>query len=162
MLIGSIALSLFILFTQNYWWSNAISYVNVFVIALMSAALIFFPGPSALAVFIAGKFLDPIATGLLAGFGSAIGESTAYIAGRGSNVFHRLQSFKKILWFEKYLKINTFVFIIIIALIPNPIADLAGIVTGRLKYPYLKFFLATFIGKAIRFIIFAQFSSYFF
>lgn len=46
---------------------------------------------------------------------------------------------------EKY----GFITILLCASIPNPLFDLAGITCGHFKIPFKKFFMATFIGKAI-------------
>lgn len=42
-----------------------------------------------------------------------------------------------------------FIGILLAASIPNPLFDLAGITCGYFMVPFYKFFLATFIGKAI-------------
>ncbi|KAK4773199.1 hypothetical protein SAY87_028218 [Trapa incisa] len=52
-------------------------------------------------------------------------------------------------WFirhSQYLNIYT---ILLLASVPNPLFDLAGIMCGQFGVPFWKFFLATMIGKAI-------------
>ena len=46
---------------------------------------------------------------------------------------------------EKY----GFITILLCASIPNPLFDLAGITCGHFRIPFRKFFIPTFIGKAI-------------
>lgn len=46
---------------------------------------------------------------------------------------------------EKY----GFITILLCASIPNPLFDLAGITCGHFRIPFKKFFIPTFIGKAI-------------
>lgn len=42
-----------------------------------------------------------------------------------------------------------FITVLLSASIPNPLFDLAGITCGHFLFPFMKFFLATLIGKAI-------------
>ena len=58
-----------------------------------------------------------------------------------------LQKLKKI--FFELLRKHGFITVLMLASIPNPLFDLAGILCGRFKIPFWTFFLATFIGKAI-------------
>ena len=53
------------------------------------------------------------------------------------------------LFFYNLLKKHGFITILLLASIPNPLFDLAGITCGHFKIPFWTFFLATFIGKAI-------------
>ena len=50
---------------------------------------------------------------------------------------------------EKHLVNHTFIIIMLMASIPNPLFDLAGITCGVFNIPFWRFFLPTFIGKAI-------------
>ncbi len=50
------------------------------------------------------------------------------------------------------MSINGFLTIFILAVIPNPLFDLSGIISGATKYSFKKFFVATLLGKTIRFI----------
>jgi len=54
----------------------------------------------------------------------------------------------KILIFENMEKYG-FITILLCASIPNPLFDLAGITCGHFRIPFKKFFVPTFIGKAI-------------
>ena len=54
-------------------------------------------------------------------------------------------------WMENHGMLTLFV----LAIIPNPVFDLAGITAGVLKYSYLKFLVATWGGKTIKSLLFA-------
>ena len=47
------------------------------------------------------------------------------------------------------LKTHGFIIVLLMASIPNPLFDLAGISCGHFLVPFSTFFGATFIGKAI-------------
>jgi membrane protein DedA with SNARE-associated domain len=48
-----------------------------------------------------------------------------------------------------------FLTLFILAVIPNPLVDLAGMTAGMMKYPYPKFLLAVWLGKTVKSLIFA-------
>lgn len=52
-------------------------------------------------------------------------------------------------WFLSHAQYLNFVTILLLASVPNPLFDLAGIMCGQFQIPFWKFFLATMIGKAI-------------
>ncbi|XP_042450751.1 vacuole membrane protein KMS1-like [Zingiber officinale] len=59
-------------------------------------------------------------------------------------------SVKKIkCWFYTHSQHLNFLTILMLASVPNPLFDLAGIMCGQLGIPFWKFFLATLIGKAL-------------
>ncbi|KAG5560142.1 hypothetical protein RHGRI_003431 [Rhododendron griersonianum] len=52
-------------------------------------------------------------------------------------------------WFLLHSQYLSFFTILVLASVPNPLFDLAGIMCGQFGVPFWKFFLATLIGKAI-------------
>ena len=50
--------------------------------------------------------------------------------------------------FFAYMKKHSFITVILMASIPNPLFDLAGLTCGHLLIPFITFFTATIIGKA--------------
>jgi len=131
-------------------WSQdtlgAWGYFGVFLVSLISNASYIFPLPGILIVFMAGAALNPWLVGIFAGLGSAIGELTGYVIGRGA---HKVVE-KKSMWFnraEKWIKRRgVFVVIVLFAATPLP-DDVAGTVAGLLNYSWKRFLVATFIGK---------------
>jgi membrane protein DedA with SNARE-associated domain len=77
--------------------------------------------------------------------GSALGQSTAYLAGYGGRVvIHKEQS----AWYHKaegWMKRNGSLTIFIFALTFMPV-DVLGIIAGALRFPYWKYLLSTFFG----------------
>ncbi|KAJ4719466.1 Vacuole membrane protein KMS1 [Melia azedarach] len=64
----------------------------------------------------------------------------------GIMVYHTSQTKQWLLSHSQYLNFLT---ILVLASVPNPLFDLAGILCGQLGIPFWKFFLATLTGKAI-------------
>ncbi|KAK1387783.1 hypothetical protein POM88_015961 [Heracleum sosnowskyi] len=52
-------------------------------------------------------------------------------------------------WFLSHAQYLNFFTILLLASVPNPLFDLAGIMCGQFGIPFREFFLATMIGKAI-------------
>ena len=135
----------------------AFGYLGVFLGSLLGSATIFLPVPSFLIVFIAGSLLNPLAVGILAGIGSALGELTSYFIGRGLHYGKKKLSKKKGIrknrgWIEKFNKWFRgrygFALIIIFAALPLP-DDIIGLYCGIIRYGWKRFFVASLIGKLV-------------
>ncbi|MEM2137605.1 MAG: VTT domain-containing protein [Candidatus Anstonellaceae archaeon] len=128
-------------------------YVGIFFISLLSSATVFIPLPGFAVVFAMGRVLNPFLVGLAAGLGSAIGESTGYFAGyAGHETVENSKIFQE---HKKQIARGGPVAIFLLALIPNPAFDIAGIAAGAIQMPVWKFLIATAAGKALRYITLA-------
>lgn len=128
-------------------------YGGVFIITMLGAATLFIPGPTMIATFAVGTMLNPILVALVAGLGSAIGESTGYAAGHASRALISPQE-QKDTWYQRifrWMSSHPFLTIFLLDAIPNLLGDIAGLIAGRNRYSYFKFLLASFLGKTIRF-----------
>ncbi|VVB99253.1 SNARE associated Golgi protein [uncultured archaeon] len=97
--------------------------------------------------------LNPLLVGVLAGFGSGIGELTGYLAGyaghdavTGTKLFRQHKA-----GLEKYGAPAIF----LLAFIPNPAFDIAGLAAGAIKMKWWKFLIATILGKMLSYILLA-------
>ncbi|KAL6535312.1 meiotic spindle pole body protein Kms1 [Orobanche minor] len=102
---------------------------------------------------------------ILWGIGTALGELPPYFISRAAslsggkvNTMEELDvssrkdvgfisSIKR--WLLSHAQYLNFFTILVLASVPNPLFDLAGIMCGQFGIPFWKFFLATMIGKAI-------------
>lgn len=153
-LIFAVGLSVIIfVFRDKLVDFESYGYLGIFVISVLGNATIILPVPVILTAFLGGGIFNPVFVGIIASFGATIGELTGYIAGRsGRVVIKNNAKFEKIeKWMEKYGLWTIFV----LAVIPNPAFDLAGIVSGATKIPVWKYFLVTWAGKLIKFLVFA-------
>jgi uncharacterized membrane protein YdjX (TVP38/TMEM64 family) len=123
-------------------------YAGVFAMMLLTSATLILPAPGLALVFVLGRVFNPLVLGIVAGAGSTLGELTGYLAGySGSGVIENMEMYQRI---EGYVKQYGVIPIIILAAIPNPLFDVAGIAAGALGMGWWKFLIATFIGKAIK------------
>ncbi|KZV53169.1 vacuole membrane protein 1-like, partial [Dorcoceras hygrometricum] len=105
---------------------------------------------------------------MLWGLGTALGELPPYFISRAASLSgNRVDAMKELdastedggfisahlnqikRWFLSHAQYLNFVTILILASVPNPLFDLAGIMCGQFGIPFWEFFLATMIGKAI-------------
>jgi membrane protein YqaA with SNARE-associated domain len=128
-------------------------YPGIFLTALLSNATVLMPAPGVAIVFAMGSVFNPVGVALAAGTGGAIGELTGYLAGfSGQAVIERMDIYIKISpYVKKYGALGVF----ILAAIPNPFFDLAGIAAGVLKMPILIFFISVWLGSLVKMFIIA-------
>ena len=82
---GSLLISIAVLFIRvDPAQVATLGYGGIFLITFLGGLTIFIPGPTFLAAFIIGSVLNPFLVAVLAGFGSALGETTGYGAGYAS------------------------------------------------------------------------------
>ena len=157
-LVLAIGLSVVIfIFRDKFVNFESYGYLGIFIISVLGNATIVLPVPVILTAFLGGEVFNPFLVGIISSFGATIGELTGYIAGRsGRVVIKENKKFEKIeKWMDKY----GLWAILFLAAIPNPVFDLAGIVSGATKIPVWKYFIVTWIGKAIKFLTFAYLGS---
>ncbi len=126
-------------------------YIGVFLVSLLGSATLFFPVPHAATVFAGGILFNPIGVGIAGGVGGTIGEMVGYLVGlSGQVVGQESKWYPKIKhWVDRYGGITIF----ILALIPNPLFDLAGMTAGLTRYKISRFIVATLFGKTLRSLI---------
>lgn len=149
-LLVALGISALIIFYSNEVRRlDELGYLGVFLIMLFGNATIILPAPGLVSVFLLGGTLPvPLFVGLAAGFGAALGELTSYLAGySGSGVIART---------SMYVQVRNIVdrygmwAIMVAALIPNPLFDLAGIAAGALNIKWWKFLLGAGVGNMIK------------
>lgn len=136
----------------------AYGYPGIFLICVLANATVLLPAPGVAVVFAMGSIFNPLAVGVVAGTGSAIGELSGYIAGfSGQVIAERTPLYDRITsWMQNYGWLT----ILILAAIPNPFFDLAGMAAGALKMPIGKFLLWDMLGKIIKMLVFAYAGAY--
>ena len=131
-------------------------YPGIFVLSIMANATIILPAPGIIFVFTMGAVFNPVGVALAAGAGAAIGELTGYMVGfSGRGIVERVDLYDKLLnWMQTHHRLS-YLAIMILAFIPNPLFDLAGVAAGTLKIPVAAFLFFTFIGKTLKMLLLA-------
>lgn len=133
-------------------------YPGIFLISLISNATLILPLPGVLFTSAMGAVFHPFWVALAAGSGAAIGETSGYLAGySGQGIIERTKWSDRIEgWMRKYGSIT----VLLLAFVPSPLFDIAGITAGILKMPYLKFLLWCMVGKILKMLVFAYGGSF--
>ncbi len=138
-------------------WESLIDkygYPGIFILSFVNSMTVFFPLPGEVALFAApqamcSSWMDVFWVGVIAGIGSALGETTAYYAGlwgRFAIPEKHQKSYDRIeKWMRRYGGAAIFVF----ALTPLPF-DVVGIVAGVLRFRLWKFLVFCWIGRFLR------------
>ncbi|VVB57713.1 SNARE associated Golgi protein [uncultured archaeon] len=134
------------------------SYPGAFLLAFLASATVFVPaGP--LQFFVAAmarqSALNPLLLGLFAGIGSGIGELSGFFIGQGSQHVLRTRD-KALKWLlalqtgllRRWAGLGVFV----LAAVPNPFFDFAGIAAGLMGMSWWEFLLWCIAGRIVRFI----------
>jgi len=128
-------------------------YPSIFLLSLLANATIIIPAPAIALSFAFGAVFNPVGVALAAGIGAAIGEITGYLVGfSGQGVLDESQMYKKL---EMWTSRHGSLLILILAFIPNPFFDLAGIAAGGLKMPIGSFLFWAGLGKTLKMLVFA-------
>jgi membrane protein YqaA with SNARE-associated domain len=159
-LLVVIGLSVFIYSIRDEAQKLAIyGYPGIFLLAFLSYATVILPAPGIAIVFTIGSFLNPVGVALAAGAGAALGELSGYLAGFGGQVV-----IKKGRLYDRltiWMNTNGKLTVLLLAMIPNPLFDLAGVTAGALKMRLSTFLFWVWIGETIKMLFFAFLGSRF-
>ena len=128
-------------------------YLGLFLISIIGNATIILPVPTFLTAFLGGGIYNPVLVGVISAAGATIGELTGYLAGIGGKAIVENQAmydrFRR--WMERYGLVALFV----LAAIPNPFFDVAGIIAGMSHMRVSTYMLVTWAGKIVKFVLIA-------
>lgn len=149
-----IALSIFVFSIRDQAEQLAIyGYPGIFILSFLAYATVLLPAPGVAVVFTMGSVFNPIGVAIAAGTGAALGELSGYLAGfSGQAVVERVEIYDRLTsWMKRYGSLT----VLVLAAIPNPFFDLAGVAAGSLKMHVVRFFIWCWIGEVIKMAIFA-------
>ena len=136
------------------------AYPGAFVVALLTNLTLAVPVPYNPVILQLMTVVEvPLLVALLAAAGSALGESTGWWVGsQGRAVLPGAgRAGAAVRWLQRLAvhRWRSFLGLIAFSAFPNPVFDVAGLVAGAAAVPYRLFLLATFLGRLLRFVVFA-------
>ena len=146
----------FVIFGTVLWITDNLNAENVgysglWIISFIAAGSIVLPLPGPVAVCLAATpdlGLNPLVIGLVSASAEALGEMTGYIAGiSGRSLLKRNKYYPRV---QSLILRRGALFLLVGAIIPNPLFDVIGIAAGGVAYPIRKFLAIVFIAKAIK------------
>jgi len=155
------ALAVLLIFIASFWlavnpqWVERFGrwgYVGAFVISMIASATIVLPAPGIAVVIAMSGALNPYALGIVAGLGSAVGELSGYAAGRGGQMLIPEHQRHQVERLQNLTRQYGVLILAVLAALPFPLFDFAGIVAGMLKMRVLSFLAAVTVGKSVKYI----------
>ena len=133
----------------------------LFAASVISSATLFLPVPGLAITTLVGSLLNPVTVGIVAGIGQTLGEMTGYLAGySGQGLVNRSKTYDRVEgWMKRNESMGELV-VFVLALIPNPLFDAAGMAAGALRFPPWKYLIAAGLGKVLKNIVFAYGGSF--
>jgi uncharacterized membrane protein YdjX (TVP38/TMEM64 family) len=132
---------------------SPIGLLVLFGLAALSTATLILPAPGLALTAIAGAAGEPLAVGIVAGLGQAVGELTGFAAGWSGRSF--LPDNPATRRVSGWLQRRGVIVIFLLALVPNPLFDVAGIAAGVLRMPVIRYLGAAAAGKVIKNVVVA-------
>ena len=153
-ILGVVALTIYLVsIREEIQKFKALGYPGIFLVSLLSSATVFVPLPGVLFTSAMGAVYNPFGVALAASLGSALGELSGYLAGfSGQKVASKVGFYARL---EELMKKYGDVIIFLLAFIPNPAFDTAGISAGVLKMPPYRFLFWCWAGKMVKMLVFA-------
>jgi len=132
---------------------EAYGYPGIFLVSILANASIILPLPGVMLTSAMGAVFNPFWVAVAAGSGAALGELTGYMTGfSGQAVIEENKWYPRFsAWMKKYGAIT----VLVLAFIPNPAFDMAGMIAGALRMPLWKFLGACIVGKILKMMLFA-------
>ncbi len=155
LLVGIIAGSVVIfLFRDQLQDVGSMGYVGLFALCFLANSTVLLPAPSLMIAASCALILNPWLVALVASLGSALGELVGYVFGTaGQDVSPKFQKLLEKL--NAKIK-NPSLLVFILAVLPLPLFDVAGIYSGGSKMNLLKFFIFCWIGKFIKTLVYTK------
>lgn len=128
--------------------SSPVGLVVLFFLSALSNATLILPVPGLALTALAATVANPLAVGVVAGSGQALGEMTGYLAGySGQELIDNSPRYARLVgWMRRYGALTIFC----LALVPNPIFDVAGIIAGALRMPWWLYLISASAGKILK------------
>lgn len=128
-------------------------YPGIFLFNLLSSATLILPVPGVAITSLMGAVFHPFWVAVAAGSGAALGELSGYLAGfSGHVVVERTPAYERV---ETIMRRYGAIAILVLAFIPNPLFDIAGVVAGALRMPVWRFLIVCLVGKILKMLLFA-------
>lgn len=128
-------------------------YLSIFLISLLSSATVILPAPGLAIVFAMGSAFDPLLLGIVAGIGSGLGELSGYLAGASGRALIEDHPVNNQL--RRFTDHYTALALFLLALLPLPIFDFAGILAGAMRMRISIFLGSVISGKIIKHVLIA-------
>lgn len=124
-----------------------ISAVGVMLVCFLANASVLLPSSSVLIVVEYSMVINPLIIAFCGALGSALGEMTGFYVGRcGRGIVPG----RFVKWISTKMGKNKYLLVLIFSVLPLPIFDVVGMLSGATKTNTFKFFGVCLTGKLIK------------
>jgi membrane protein DedA with SNARE-associated domain len=147
-------------------WFGKLGYGGVFLANVAGTGTVFIPVPGLTAaaqalIASSAQSLSPFIVGVLGGLGMAIGEITAYVAGMAGAEISKEEQIRPprllrpavervVRWVDWLMDRYGMPTLFVLAAVPNPLFEVAGLTAGATRYSFARFMSAVTPGKILR------------
>ena len=128
-------------------------YPGIFILSFLAYATVFLPAPGLAIIATMGAVFNPFLVALVAASGATLGEVAGYLAGfSGQMLAERVDIYDRLtIWMRRNGPLTVY----LLAAIPNPFFDIAGVIAGVLKMSLLTFLVSCWLGETTKMLAFA-------
>lgn len=152
---GIIALSVLIFLNRDRIGDvGEIGYLGLFFLCFLANASVFLPAPSLMIAASCALIMNPVLVSLTAAAGSTLGEFVGYVfGGAGKELSPKFEGL--LARFNEKISSPT-VLVFVLALLPLPLFDIAGVYSGGTRMHPVRFFLACYLGKFLKLLVYTR------
>jgi len=146
------------LLLRDNFGTAQVGYGAVALSALVASAGLVIPVPALATACATAVYLNPFLVGLIAGTAESAGELCGYYLGyTGRQILAKNRFYQRLeRWMRpEGMRRHGWLLLFVVSLVPNPIFDIVGIAAGALRYPIWGFLAVVWVGKVLKFLIFA-------
>ena len=151
--IVAISIGIFLMRDKIGQVSN-LGYLGLFLLCFLANSTVLLPAPSLMIAASCALIMNPLLVALFAALGSTLGELVGYAFGIITKDLS--PKFQKLLDKLTNKVHNQTLLVFILAVLPLPLFDIVGVYSGGTKMNLIKFFIACFIGKFIKLLVYTK------
>lgn len=124
-----------------------LSALGVFIVCFLANSSILLPSSSLLIVVEYSLVISPVLVAVCGAAGASLGEMTGFCVGRcGRDVIPG----RFVDWLDTRMRTHTYLMVFLFSMLPLPLFDVVGLLSGAMKLSPIKFFLICFAGKLMK------------
>ena len=158
LIIALILFSILMWIESNYIKEHQLTtLISVFLYCFFSNATVLLPSSSLLMIIQSAMLITPLGVSVVAALGCTAGEIMSFSIGfLSSSHIEKNERFKKMFKrIEPHFKKSPFLLVFLFSLVPLPLFDIIGLLSGLYKLNIYKYSFFCFIGKLIKCLFFA-------
>lgn len=145
--VGGLSIAIYLL-RDRIQSLQQVGYASAFIVNAFASSSVLLPMPGLVYTYALGSLLHPALVGCAAGAGATLGELSGYLAGfSGGALLEDRPAYARMFNLMRSRQSIATLIVFILAFVPNPFFDIAGVTAGIIKMPLARFTAATLAGN---------------